>query len=195
MMIYINELRDQYLTTGQMNLLFRLRIIFRDIATWIRAYLVSTDPELKQVIMEKLNNLPIEYGDVLKLYFGDNAAEEFTLLFSNYFKLMVSLIDAQKSGDTNAVNEYTKQLEQNVDERVNFLSRINPFWEKNISTDLLTKYNEFTIDEINTFLKKDYRRNVDLFDKILDLTSIIGDYIADGLVKYFTYSSRPSIPK
>ena len=195
-MIYVNKLQETNITSGQMNMLFRLRIIFRDIATWIRAYLVSTDPELKQAIKEKLNNLPIEYGNVLRLYFGDNAAKEFTSLFSNYFKLMISLIDAQESGDTNAANEYTKQLDQNVDERVNFLSRINPFWEKNILSNYLKNYNDMTIEEINTFLTKDYKRNVDLFDRILNLTSDIGDYIADGLVKFFTFSSRePRVPE
>jgi hypothetical protein len=93
---YVSVLQENLLTSGQMNLLFRLRIIFRDIATWLRGYLLSlnSDPELKQAILEKLNILPIEYGNVLRLYFGDKAAEEFTLLFSNYFKLMTSLMDA-----------------------------------------------------------------------------------------------------
>ncbi len=118
-----------------------------------------------------------------------------SLNFTNYFKLMISLMDAQKRGDTNAVNEYAKQLEQNVDERANFLSRINPFWEKNTLLNYLKNYNDMTIKEMNTFLTKDYKENVDIFGKILELTSIIGDYITDGLVKYFTYSSRPGIPK
>jgi len=68
--IYVNKLQETNITSGQMNMLFRLRIIFRDIATWIRAYLVSTDPELKQAIKEKLNNLPIEYGNCFKTLFG-----------------------------------------------------------------------------------------------------------------------------
>ena len=198
--VHVQRLQDNSGTTVQMNLLFRLRIIFRDIATWLRAYMVSTylnsDPELKLEIMQKLNKLPIKYGDILRIFFGDKAAEEFTLIFLEYFRLLISLIEAQKNGDTAAVDEYTILLDQNVEKRIDFLSQINPFWQKDILTDLLKNYNKLTIDEAKTFLTKDYKKNVDLFDKILNLTSVIGDYIEDGLEKYFTFTSRePNLPK
>lgn len=198
-MISISQLQEYTLTEGQMNLLFRLRIIWRGIATWMRSYLVyvflDSDPELRQAAAEKLTNLPITYANIFRVYFGDKVAEQHTELMTNYVRLLISLIDATKRGDTEAVNEYTKEIYQNVDERVNFLTTINPFWEKGYMSTILTNFTNMSIDEINTFANKYYSSNVDLFSILLDYANDMGDYFAEGLLKYLTYSSRqPRLP-
>lgn len=198
-MARINQLPEYNLTTGQLNLLFRLRMIWRDIATWMRAYLVYTfldsDSELKEAAAQKLTDLPIKYADVFRIYFGDEIADEHTILMSNYTKLLMSLIDATKSGDTDAINEYTNLLNENINERVNFLTYINPFWEKSMMSNLLTNFNNMTISEINTFANKDYPNNVNLFSRLLAYTDTMGDSFADGMLNYFTFSSRePRVP-
>ena len=196
-MIHINELQEYNLTSGQMNLLFRMRIIWRDIATWIRSYLVSvyqdSDPKLKQTIIDKLYNVPTEYVTVLRLFFGDIIAEEYSRLLTNYITLLISLIDAQKNGNAEAVAEYTKQLYQNVDQSADFLTQINPFWQKEILKSLFYNFTNMTIEEANTFSSQDYSRNVNLFERILNYSTVIGDYLAKGLLNYFTYN--PSQPR
>lgn len=191
-MVHINELQEYNLTSGQMNLLFRMRIIWRDIATWIRSYLVSvyqnSDPELKQNIIDKLYNVPMEYVTVLRLFFGDMVANEYSRLLSNYITILISLIDAQQSGDAAAEAEYTKQLYENVDQQVDFLAQINPFWQKEILRSLFYNFTDMTIEESNTFSSQDYSRNVNLFERILNHSTVIGDYLTKGLVSYFTYS-------
>ena len=51
-----------------------------------------------------------------------------------------------------------------------------------------------TISE-TTFANKDYLRNTDLYKSILSYTDSMGDYIADGLVKYFAYMNKPGVPE
>ena len=196
-MTLISQLQEYNLTAGQLNLLFRLRIIWRDIATWMGAYLsyafLNSDPELKQAAANKLTDLPITYANVFRLYFGNEVADKHTVLMSNYTKLLMSLIDATKAGDTNAINEYTNQINQNIDERVDFLTTINPFWEKSIMSNLLTGFNNMTINEINAFANKDYQSSIDLFSSLLSYSDKMGDYFANGILEYFTYSSRAPI--
>lgn len=199
-MIYLNKCQDPNNISGEYNLRFTGRMIWRDIATWIRAYLVSTyfnsDPELHQAISEKLYSLPLEHGNFLRIFFGDKIAEDNISLLSNYITLLKSVINAQKSGDVNAVNEYTKQLYQNIDQRADYLSQINPFWQSNIVKSLIYNFTNMTIDEATTFLEKDYNRNIKIFDRILSHSTVMGDYLAQGLLDYITYSTRqPIIPK
>ena len=193
-MVYISQLQEYTLTSGQINLLFRLRMIWREIASWMRAYLtyvfLDSDPELKQAAAKKLTDLPIAYANIFRIYFGDEIADQHTALMSNYTRLLISLIDATKSGDVNAINEYTRQINQNIEERVNFLTSINPFWEKNIMSNLLMNFNNMSINEINTFANKSYLSNTDLYSSLLSYTDRMGDYFAEGLLKYLTYSSR-----
>ena len=186
------ELRNQF--QGESNIVFRGRIIWRDIATWIRAYLVyvylESDPELQQLVVDKLMSVPDEFSDMLRLFFGDKAAEDYNTMLTNYIALLINLINAQKNGDAAAVDEYIKQLYQNVDERAELLSKINPFWEKTKLQNLIYTFTQMTIEEINTFLTKDFKRNLQIFDRILNHTSVMGDYIAEGIENYLQYGIR-----
>lgn len=199
-MYHMNQLQEDSLTSGQMILLFKLRMIWRDIATWTKVYLdyvfLDSDPELKQAAAEKLTDLPISYANIFRIYFGDQVAVQHTALMSNYTRLLIALIDATKSGDVDAINEYTKQIYQNVEERVNFLTTINPFWERNIMSNLLTNFTNIIINEINSLANKYYLSNIDLFSTLLSYSDRMGDYFADGLLRYLTYSSRqPNFPQ
>lgn len=199
-MTYIAQLQEYNLTSGQMNLLFRLRMIWREIATWMNAYMVyvflNSPQELQQTAANKLTDLPIAYANVFRIYFGDEVADEHTALMSNYARLLISLIDATKSGDTNAINEYTNQIDQNIAERVNFLTSINPFWEKNIMSNLLTNFNNMSINEINAFANNYYLSSTDLFSSLLSYSDRMGNYFTEGLLKYLTYSARtPRVPE
>nr|WP_315024849.1 hypothetical protein [uncultured Aminipila sp.] len=193
-MTHISQLQEYNLTTGQLNLLFRLRTLWRDIATWMRAYLayvfLDADPELIQAAKDKLIDLPISNANIFRLYFGDAVADQHAVILSNYINLLISLIEAIKNGDTNAIDHYTEQINQNIQERVDLLTSVNPFWEKNTVSTLLTNFNDMTISEINSFANKDYKSNTDIFSRLLSYTDRMGDFIAEGLLKYFTFSSR-----
>jgi len=83
---------DQNLTQGEDNIIFRARIIWRDIATWIRAYLVyvhfKSDPKLQEMTINKLMSLPVQFGNMIRLFFGDRVADEYTDILTNYIALL-----------------------------------------------------------------------------------------------------------
>ena len=193
-MIGISQLQEYNLTSSQMSLLFRLRMIWRDIATWLNIYLayvfLDADPELRQGAASRLLSLPVAYANIFRIYFGDLIGDQHTALMSNYISLLISLIDAAKSGDSNAVNEYSNQLAQNIEDRVNFLTSINPFWDRNTMSAFLTNFNNLVMNEINSYVNKSYLNNAELFGSLLTYTDRMGDYFADGLLKYLTYSTR-----
>ncbi|MEL7654735.1 MAG: hypothetical protein AAGU75_02375 [Bacillota bacterium] len=172
-------------------------MVWRDMATWIRAYLVyvylESDSELQQIVIDKLLAIPQDYGNMLRLFFGDTIAEEYTVLLTDYIMLFINLINAQKNGNVKEIDEYTKQLYQNADLRAEYLSNINPFWQKNVLQSLIYNFTDMTIDESTTFLTKDYRRNIEIFDRILSHTSAMGDYLAQGITNYLQYSSRQPV--
>jgi len=195
----INQLQEYNLTAGQINLLFRLRVIWRDIATWMRAYLVyvflESDPQLKQAAAKKLTDLPIAYANVFRVYFGDEIADQHTILMSTYANLLIALIDATKNGDEKAVMEYKSRINDNINERVNFLTNINPFWDKAVMSNLLNGFNTMAINEINTFANREYLNNIDLFSSLLSYSDRMGNYFTEGILKYYTFNPRvPRIP-
>ena len=186
-MIHKNQTQNPNFITAQMNFIFRARMIWRDLATWLRSYKVSlyggvgnTD-ELNRRIFQ----IPPEYGNILRVFFGDQATEQFINLLTQYIAILQSLFIAQINNDVNAINNLTQQAYQNVNSTAAFLAGINSYWTQSEWITLLNSFTNMQIEESTTFLTKDYTRNIDIFDRILSLTNIIGDYFSEGLTNYF----------
>jgi hypothetical protein len=179
------------------NIVFRGRILWRDIATWIRLYLAAVslqaDPELEEEVANKLLNLPVEFGNMIRVFFSDKISDDYTVMLSNYIILLMNIIKAQSSGDINAVNKYTEQLYQNIEQRAEYLANINPFWDKNTLVNFMNYFTSMTIQEINAYLSKQYKESINIFDRILNFSSEMGDYVAQGITNYLIYSSRRPI--
>ncbi|WP_312648815.1 hypothetical protein [Aminipila sp.] len=188
----VNVLQTACIPPSQLNLIFQSRTIWRDLATWLRAYLASKHGGLGDIeaIWEKLDELLIKSTNIFSLVFGEQFADQYVTLLSNFNNILDALINAQINGDTNAINEYTKQLYENADQIAAFLSKVNPFWVESEWKNLLYQFNQMTIDQSNTFLNKDFRKNIDIFDRILNLTSTIGDYYSQGILDYLNFSSK-----
>lgn len=175
---------------GEVNLIFRTRMLWRDLATWLRAYLISAFAGFGnyEAVSQRLYRLPLEYGNVLRVFFGDQATEQYITFVSNYIITMQSLMVAQLNHDVNAVNLLTQRAYANVNERAAFLASINPFWSESIWNSLLYSFTSMNLEQSTAMLSKDYARDIEIFDRILSLTTVMGDYFSEGLINYLTYS-------
>ena len=81
---------------------------------------------------------------------------------------------------------FTQQIYQNVEDRARFAS-IN-FWSRSEWVSLTTAITSMHIEQARTFLTQEYEQNLAIYDRILALTNIIGDYFSQGLISYFVLS-------
>ncbi len=194
-MIYKDEFQNGRIT-GEMNLIFRARMLWRNLATWITIYLVSTYGGYpnRQAVSEKLYEVPLEYGNFMNLVFGNVPTEEYINILSVYVITLQNLFDAQMRGDMDAVNRYGRQLYQNIDRRAEFLARLNPYWNKETWQSLLYHYNHLLLENSMTLLTEDYNKNIDVFDRLLSFSSVIGDYFSEGIIRYLGLPEAQPVP-
>jgi len=173
--------------TAQMNFIFRARMLYRDLATWLRSYKVSLYGDVGNTdeLSKRLFRLPTEYGSILRVFFGDPTTEQLMSLLTQYIAILQSLFIAQMNNDINAINSLTQQAYQNVNNTAALLATANPYWTQAEWVTLLTLFTGLQIQESTTFLTKDYSANNDIFDRILSFTNLIGDYFSEGLTNYF----------
>lgn len=188
-MIYKSQRKEPNYVTPQTNLIFKARLLWRDLATWFREYLITLFLGAGNLELEsnRLYRIPLEYGNLLRVFYGDQIAEQYITLLSNYIITFESLFTALQGNDVNVINEATMRLYQNANERAAFLARINPFWTESEWQSLMYSFTQMTIDQATTFLTGDYTRNIEIYDRILSLTSLIGDYFSEGLINYLNY--------
>jgi hypothetical protein len=191
-MVYISQTQNPNYISGQMNFIFRARMIWRDLATWLRSYKVSLYGGVGNTdeISQRLFRIPLEYGNVLRVFFGDQPTEQFINLLTQYIAILQSLFIAQINNDVNAINNLTQQVYQNVNNMAALLASINPYWTQGEWITFLTLFTGLQIQEATTFLTKDYKLNNDIFDRILSFTNIVGDYFSEGLTNYFTLKQQ-----
>lgn len=186
-MISKNQVLNPNYITAQMNFIYRARMLWRDLASWLRAYKVSLHGGLGNIeaVSQRLYRIPLEYGNILRVFLGENNVEQFIQLLSQYIVLLQSLFVAQINNDINEVNNLTQQIYQNINSTAAFLASTNPYWTASQWETLINSFTSMQIEEATTFLTKDYERNIQIFDRILALTTIIGDYFSEGLTLYF----------
>jgi hypothetical protein len=185
-----NQTTQQCITYSQMLDIFNIRNFWFEMAAWTRAYFISryTGIGATEESYRRLNRTVEDYVARLRPFFGDKITDEYLQLLYTHNSLIASLISAQLEGNTDAAGNITMQLYQNADERAKYLSSINPFWEENELRNRLYRYTQSTLEEMTTFLRRDFARNTDIFKRLLTQSESTGDYFSQGLFNYISQS-------
>jgi hypothetical protein len=163
-------------------------------ATWLTMYMFALYGGYpnQQAIANQIYKLPLDYGNVMKLIFGDKVSGDYINLVSQYVIILEYLFYYQMIGDQNSASNYTQQLYQNINQRAAFLAQINPYWQENTWKTLLTTFNNMILEESTALLSKEYDKCVDIFNSLLSQSSIIGDYFSEGILQYLQSQATTS---
>ena len=191
-----NELHDRLITYGQMNLIFRARNLWREFVVWSRVYLISrvAGIGMAEDVFNRIYLIPTQFGDIMRLVFGDQAAEKSIQLLSSTVILLRNLVEAIIADDRAAVDQLVRDLYKIADERAAHLASINPFWDEIQWKYLIYTFYSYSFQEIMSILTSD-PRNIDLFDRFLQYADTMGVYFSQGLYNYLTYQQpREMLP-
>ena len=181
------------ITPAEMNLIFRARMIWRDLATWFRAYMIGLYGNIGNVdaVNRRLYEIPVQYGNIFRLFFGDQITEQLIFFVTQYIALYQSLFIARLNNDVESVNKYTQQLYQNIEARAGLFSTVNPYWNENEIASLITSFTNMNVEAAKSLLRGEYNKSIDVFDRLLSYTTVMGDFLSEGLLNYLLYTQQP----
>ena len=176
----------QCITYDEMNRIYQIRMFWFEMATWVRAYMLSKYAGLgeQEAVLNRLKQVPVDYTDMMKQIFGEQDVESYLQLLNSYIDLIVALISAHMANNADETNRITRLLYQNADARAAFLASVNPFWDEEEWRTRLYDNLRSTIDESTSFLAGRYAVNLDIFSTLLDQAESNSDYYAQGLFNY-----------
>jgi hypothetical protein len=172
-------------TFEQMNIMTNSNRLWMEYAFWMRALIDSTaiGSEREEYIAGKLfDDLMQEYFLLFEFYYGTQLARTFRSLFTNFASGAWGLVRAIKSNNAEEINAQTVQLYQRADELSDFLGRINPYYNANEWKNFFYQAIELVIDEALSVINKDYAREIEISDSMADLSMLMGNYMAGGLL-------------
>ncbi len=191
-MVNKNSFNEQCITPGQIDLISNARIFFRRYITWLRAYILSryagvgTPEEIFGRIYLETSN----FGDMIRFTLGFDRANGFAQQMNQFIFGLRDLIDAQFAGNRQAVIDNVNRLYQSADDTASFLASINPYFNEAEWKKLLRTFVQYTLEEVNLFSSGQYKKEIELVDRITGLADQMGYSFAQGINDYITSGSQ-----
>lgn len=191
-MVYRIQVQQPLISYGEMNLRNDFKLLALEIAFLTRAYIVAVASGYgdAEAVAKKIYSMPLQYKERLQLIFGLQPAEEFLNLLSRFFVSVFTLVNALKNNDIPNVDASTTGMYKIADDMAAYFTKVNPFWNEIQWKNLLYTYANLTIQELVAFLSGDFEKDLDVHDRLVYLSLIMGDYIAEGILEYLAITQK-----
>ena len=179
------EFERQCFTFEQFNILNNLISLWERYAMWTRALFLSKEgnsPNLNAV-QNRVNQLPMEFYNTLRVFYGARLAEQFLNSFQRYILIQSYLMDAMIANDQDRVDAFGQQLYATADEIAAFLSQF-PFWSFEVWKALLYQDVSNSIAGFRASLSGEHELEISIFERILLNAAEIGGYMASGIFQF-----------
>ena len=163
------------------------RKLWIDHVTWTRSFIVSDLASLedKSDVLERLLKNQEDIGNSIKPYYGEEAGNKLTTLLKEHIELAGQVTDAAKNNNKDDLEKYNKLWYENADKIARFLSSANPNYSENTLKNMLYKHLEFTTDQVVARLNKNWKADINTYDKGEDYMIHFADILVDGIIKQF----------
>jgi hypothetical protein len=178
---------DIALNNSIVNLKMDERKLWIDHVSWTRTFIVSDLASLpdKDVILQRLLKNQDDIGASIKPYYGEEAGTKLSKLLREHIVIAGQVVDSAKSNKKADLDKYNKLWYKNADDIADFLSSANPNWSNSELKDMLHKHLEFVTNQAVARINKNWKADVDAYDKGEDHIIKFADVLSDGIVKQF----------
>jgi hypothetical protein len=170
-----------------MNLINDFRMLWTDVTVYLRGYALSAInglDQLKEATRIRVYHIAEHFAAKLEPFLGDVISAQFQQLMLQFLIDIMELIDAYVSGDEAAVNQALPTVYKDISDISAFLAEINPYWSSEQWEGLLTRLLENGLLGLSAIKAGDYTQNFEIIDSNLRYATMMGDYMANGLLAY-----------
>ncbi|MGG7179393.1 glycosyltransferase [Clostridium paraputrificum] len=179
--------KDNFSNKSICDLRMAERKLWIDHVLWTRSFIVSdlSSLEDKGPVTERLLKNQDDIGNSIKPYFGDEAGNKLAILLREHIEVAGKVVDAAKAGNKDELDKNNKLWYENADKIADYLSSINPSYSKTTLKDMLYKHLQLITDQVVARLNKDWKTDIEVYDKGEDHMIMFADVLIDGIIKQF----------
>lgn len=162
-----HEVNDVGYNKNRVMLKDEMKRLWEDHITYTRNYIISSIANLedKDAVAARLLKNQDDIGNLIKPYYGEEAGKKLSSLLRDHIIIATKVVDAAKAGNNDELTKYSKEWTINADAIADFLSKANPNWDNKILKEMLYKHLQYTTNEVTARLKKDWKADIDAYDK------------------------------
>jgi hypothetical protein len=178
---------DIPLKNSIVNLKMAERKLWIDHVGWTHSFIVSDLASLpdKDVTLQRLLKNQDDISASIKPYYGEEAGNKLSKLLREHISIGGQVVNAAKSNNKAELDKYNKLWYKNADDIADFLSGANPNLSNSELKDMLHKHLDFVTAQVVSRINKDWKADVDNYDKGEIHIIKFADMLSDGIVKQF----------
>lgn len=174
------------LTYEDVNILLEIQKLYLDYVQWIRNYLLSVlrnAPGQSAAGSRLLTQLSLEIHDELIKYLSHEKVHQYLDIVDRFERGNWNLANAYKTNDKIVIDFIVNQWFQLADEYAKFLyenfNNLNEMQWK----DILYRYINLKIQEVNAFANGNYDLEINLYDQVEDIAVEFANSMAAAILK------------
>lgn len=175
------------LSNSIVNMKIDQRKLWIDHVSWTRSFIISDLASLadKDPVLERLLKNQDDIGASIKPYYGEEAGNKLSKLLREHIVIAGQVVDSAKSNNKSDLDKYNKSWYKNADDIADFLSSANSNWANSELKDMLHKHLEFVTAQAVERLNKNWKADIEAYDKGEEHMIKFADMLSDGIVKQF----------
>ena len=175
------------ISKAQLELKSNMRLLWEQHIAWTRMTIISLTfhlPDVNFVVTRLLRNA-IDMGHSLRPFYGNEIANHYGNLIKEHLVIAADLVKAAIAGNQKSAADLEKKWYANGDEITEFWSQLNPFIGKEVFRKMFYEHLALTKTEAVSMITKDFKADVEVFDKIETEALEMADAISDAIIKQF----------
>lgn len=180
--------KNAFKTASANELRTNLRTLWEDHAMYTRNVILNIIDDLpgtNEAVARLLKNQD-DLGNAIKPVYGEAAGKQLTDLLREHIMLAADLLKAAKVNNQTDFNTVNTKWIKNADDIATFLSGANPKnWPLEGMKKMMHEHLSLTTQEAVARIKKDYKGDIEAFDKTRAELMEMSDMLASGIVTQF----------
>jgi len=171
-------------TYEQLNIVSTFQRLFTKLAVLMRDTIISwvfKNPNYNSVA-QNLMATPAELRNALIIFYGPAIADRFSGLLTNFISNIFTTLEGYGSNNQELLNQSVQKWYSDADDLSKFLDSINIFWTEQQWQNLLYQYIQLKFAMVTSLYTGDYDHEQLIYNSIFDLTTIMGSFMAQGLI-------------
>lgn len=180
----------------QVSIISAFQRLWSELAVFMRSYVnTSIDGSPRaEINAQRLLETSSDFRNALFVFYGPVISNRFNDLLISFIAKSTNVIQGFLSNQQELVNSSVRSWYSDADAMADFLASINTHWNQFQWRRLLTQYIQLQIQMMTAMMSKEYLREMQRFDRLLDLTNTIGSYMASGLIAKEWSTNIPQEP-
>jgi hypothetical protein len=183
---------DKTVSPAEANLWLQQRTLWQERAFWTRMAIMAIlqDSADKGPVVKRLMRNYEDTTQNLVPYYGNETSEKYGNLIRDNLLITADFANAVRQKDKTALANASVEWNKNVEELADFENTLGANMTQIDRKAIWLQQLNLTKNETMQLFDKDYSASIDTFDRIEELTSMMADSLANGIIRRFSGEFR-----